>query len=253
MSSNNISINNDNKLSVDGNIVVNESANLVINITNKISQLSLIDVNDIALLKNAQSFLLETYTDVPQYRPMVKKITSVLTDNNFPTTDAKYWQCKSEAEVHFNELVRAFNKYDKALVDIEEIDYKIKSIDKLLNEEQITTEKYDPELIKFDKKRLIIKKNEYMFELKQLEKNIKYRIEEVTDWHKISENLKPSLKHKTYNEHIAEAHFKKLESRVAMAKENQDAAAHAIALDQLNTFKNILLKAAKEESEKQNK
>jgi len=178
---------------------------------------------------------------------MVKKVTSVLTDGNFPTVDSKYWQCKVEAEVHFNELSRGMLKYERALIDIEEIDYKIKSIDDMLFNDAPTKEKFDPELIKFDKARLVIKRKEYLFELKQLEKTLKYRIEEVTDWYKISERLKPDMKSKTYDEHVVEAHFRKLENNVKGAMESGDASRIHSAHDQLNTFKRLLMSAKEEE------
>ncbi len=225
---------------MERNILFDSTSNLTSEVTNAIGNLSLIDKSDIAALKDAQSFLLETYTDVPQFRPLTVKLTSVLTNGNFPTVDSKYWQCKVEAEVHFNELARAYIKYEKAVIDIEEMDYKIRSIDTILNQTVSTTEKYDPEIMKFERRRFEARKKEYLFELKQLEKTIKYRIEEVTDWHKISNQLKDKCKYKTYDDHVIESHFEKLKFRVNAAGTPEE---REIALDQLNTFKSMLMEA----------
>jgi len=232
----------------ENNVLLNQSANLSNEIISKLDNLTLITPDDVKSLKEAQSFLLSTYTDVTQFRPMVVKLCSVLTNGNFPTPDSKYWQCKSEAEVHYNELVRAYNKYERALVDIEEIDYKIKSINVAIDKGLIKKEEqFDPELAKFDLKRLEIKRKEYVFELKQLEKTIKYRIEEVSDWHKISESLKGKLQYSPtlFKEHLPEAKFKQLEYKVAEAKTEEE---KAIALDQLNTFKELLVKASQKKN-----
>jgi hypothetical protein len=232
---------------IERNLLLDSTNNLVDEVNTVINNLTLVDKNDIAALQKAQQFLLSTYTDVPQFRPMAVKLTSVLTNGNFPTADSKYWQCKVEAEVHFNELVRAYNKYERALIDIEELDYKIRSLESILNNTKATTEKFDPELIKFDLRRLVVKRKEYLFEVKQLEKTIKYRIEEVTDWHKISEDLKSGLKHDSYDKHLVEAHFKKLQYRVDNAKEPLERQNYE---DQLNTFKKILVDAHKKVDEK---
>lgn len=226
---------------MERNILFDGTSNLTSEVTAAIGNLSLIDKSDIAALKEAQAFLLETYTDVPQFRPLTVKLTSVLTNGNFPTVDSKYWQCKVEAEVHFNELVRAYNKYEKAVIDIEEMDYKIRSIDTILNQDVSTSkEKYDPEIMKFERRRFEVKKKEYLFELKQLEKTIKYRIEEVTDWHNISKQLKDKCKYKTYDDHVIESHFEKLKFRANAAATPEE---REIALDQLNTFKSMLMEA----------
>ena len=206
----------------------------------QIFSLTLITPNDLKKFEESKEFLLSTYTDVPQYRPLLVKLVSVLNDTSFPTYDAKYWQCKAEAEVHYNEFNRELIKYKKGLIDIAEIDYKIKVLEKKLNELEKDT---DPILVEFDLKRLFNKKEEYMFEMKQLEKKLKYRMEEMTDWAKISANLEEHCEFSTkvHAEHFSKSFIKSLESRINKSSDEKE---KKMLNDQLNTFKRMVTEKA---------
>lgn len=217
----------------DDNIMVvgtNETTN---NVLNEISKLTLITPTDLKKFEEAQQFVLSTYTDVPQYRPLIVKLTSVLNDGQFPTADSKYWQCKAEAEIHFNELFRGLNKYKRALVDLKELDYKIAQYNNLEPNENV-----DPVLVSFQVERLIIKKELYEFELKQIEKNIKYRMEEITDWASISETLvdKCEFSRNSHSEHYTKSFIKQLENKVLRANNPEEKKKLEA---QLNTFKRL--------------
>lgn len=201
---------------------------------------ALITEEEVAKLRKAQKFLLATFTQVPQFRPRINKLTSVLSDGTCPSMDAKYWQCKAEAEVHFKELQRETFKFRKALVDLKEINYKISSIKQLLSNDIIPADKkYDPELVKCDLERLQIKKDQYEFELKQLEKTMKYRIEELVDWDDIAGVLEDKCRYSTTDcsEHLPETHYKILVHRVKTSKTKEE---KRIFEDQLNTFHKIV-------------
>lgn len=234
---------NPSKLPIATDSEENEFTNAVAEISaevlNQVSNISLITPKDIAELKKAEAFILQTYTDVRQYRPMVNKLTSVLSDGRFPTADAKFWQAKAEAEVHFNELKRDMFKYDRAKVDVDEITYKIDSITGMLEGEHEVTEQFDPNLVRFDLKRLEIKRSQYIFEMKQLEKTIKYRIEEVTDWYKIANSYESKCTYSTRdpNEHVADTHFKMLMWQVSNAETEEE---KKVFEDQLKTYKRLL-------------
>ena len=180
-------------------------------VADKIQDCSLITTKDISELKKAQAFLFQTYTDVRQYRPLINKLTTVMSNSRFPTPDSKFWQAKAEAEVHFNELQRETFKWQRAKIDLNELDYKIESIERMLETEDETKkltpfDKYDPNLVKFDLQRLCVKRSQYEFEMKQLEKSIKYRIEEITDWSKVAESFELTCNYNTRDpdEHLAE-------------------------------------------------
>ena len=197
--------------------------------------LTLITPSDLKKFEESKEFLLSTYTDVPQYRPLIVKLVSVLNDAQFPTPDSKYWQCKSEAEVHYNEFNREMIKYKKALIDIAEIDYKINKFSKTETE----SNEIDINLVNFDIKRLEVKKEQYMFELKQIEKNLKYRIQEITDWGHISDKLKEKCEFSTtsFSEHYSKSFIKSLEFKVKNTTNEVD---KKKLQDQLDTFKNLL-------------
>lgn len=143
-------------------------------------------------LVEAKDFIVSTYTDVPMYRPLPIKIFGVLADKNFPTPEAKFWQCKVEAEVHANELIRDIHDLElmninlhKNIIIKEQMESKLESsgisdLDKRMIQLDIQEEK-----VNISKKR---------FEIKQVEKRIKYRISEVKEWKNISEKLKESSK-----------------------------------------------------------
>jgi hypothetical protein len=207
-----------------------------LNILNEINKLTLITPENLAKFQESQEFVLSTYTDVPQYRPLIVKLTSVLNDGQFPTPDSKFWQCKAEAEVHFNEMVRSLNKYKRALVDLKEIDYKIAQYESIKIENK---ENVDPVLVDFQIQRLQLKRENYEFELKQVEKNIKYRMEEVTDWASIADSLADKCEFSTnsHSDHYTKSFIKQLQIRLSKA-ENPDEKKKLSA--QLITYNNLI-------------
>jgi len=204
-------------------VAVREPNALMVNVENsakgvvdQIADMTLITANDVKQLAKAQTFILSTYTDVPQFRPLVIKLSSVLNDRSFPTADGKYWQCKKEAEVHFNQLVSEMYKYERCVVDVEEMDYVIASMEKQLKE-TVSVDKIDPIKMGFEIRRMKIKRDEYIFNMKLVEKSIKYRISEVTEWAAISESMmKPGCRYDTkdYNAHLAQELYMKLEQDI---------------------------------------
>lgn len=250
-----MSIMNDDKIITDENnipsaIVTQENeymtgiSKISDEVVGQMNKLSMITKHDIARLKEAESFLLSTYTDVRKYRPLITKLTSVLNNKNFPTVDSKYWQCKNEAEVHFNELKRSLYKYDKASVDVEEMTFKIAEMESILDKNGVNSfgQAIDINALGFDLRRMNIKKESHVFELKQMEKDLKYRIEEVTDWHKIADHLEDHCQFdcKDPDAHFADRHFKVLAMQINEAKDDES---RSIYIAQLKTFSDILGKA----------
>lgn len=205
------------------NAILTEVGTKSSEVTNTIKNLSLIAPNDLQRLEKAQTFIVSNYIEVPEYRPMIIKLASVLNDGSFPTPDSKYWQCKKEAEVHFNQLVVELYKYERCKVDIEEMDYTVASLEKTIDT-QVSTDAIDPIKVKFEIRRMTLKRDEYLFNMKNLEKSIKYRIEEICDWYDISESLKHECKYKdgNYNNHLVENLYKKLKYDVSNAKNDQE-------------------------------
>lgn len=231
------------------NFVIAATATVNKNLMDVMNSLCLITPTDVKNFEKAKEFVISTYTDVPQYRPLITKVVSVLNDTHFPTADAKYWQCKAEAEVHFNEFNRDLTKYKKGLIDIAEIDYKIEKFENDITQNHID-ENLDTQLIRFDIERLKVKKEQYLFEMKQLEKTMKYRMEEVNDWYKISETLTTECEfdpHK-HADHYTKSFIKGLENKVKKAKDENE---RKVFSAQLETFQRIFSEKFKKEVNKQ--
>jgi hypothetical protein len=195
---------------------------------------TLISPDDVTKLKEAQDFLLSTYTDVKPFRPMITKLAGVLSNGKFATPDAKFWQCKIEAEVHFNEMIRDIHKYERAKIDLEEIVYEIERLEKGLDSGKFDESKK----AEFQIRKLKVKKSEYEFEMKQIEKTIKGRIEEVTDWNAIAKKLAPVCQYSTTNsDYQAESYYKFLEYQIAHSKDEKEKTQFQAQLD---TFKQII-------------
>lgn len=184
---------------------VSENMALVLKNTDElvteIQKTDLISPEDAKNIEKAQTFLLTSYKDVPIYNTRAAKVCSILTDAKFPTSDAKFWQCKMQAEVHFNEFIRSMFKLDRVNVDIEELEYQIKVLDTMVNQDSVS--QFDKIKLTFDKRRLENKLSQYKFEIKLLEKDMKQRLREINDWVEIGKTYEESCQYdkNSYDEH----------------------------------------------------
>lgn len=148
---------------------------------------TLIDESTKLKLAEATEFIVSTYIDVPMYRPLPVKMFGVLNNKDFATHESKYWQCKVEAEVHANELIREIHNLEIGYIDLEKLNVYMDKNKDAQNDSEISD--YDRRLLELDLKELNVQYSKKMFELKQLEKRIKYRIEEVSEWKIISDKF----------------------------------------------------------------
>ena len=209
-------------------------------IIDAIRNTELINETDVANIKKAQTFLLTSYKDVPIYNTRIAKVASILSDGKFATNDAKYWQCKMQAEVHFNELIRGLYKLDRVKIDLEEIQYQIATIDNVIKEKGSTEQgQFDVVKLGFDRRRLVNKLNQYVYEMKLLEKDIKQRLREINDWAEIATEYEIGCTHSTtdYDEHTYSTHYNALKSLIDASKTLEERKQY---VDQLNTFLRLL-------------
>lgn len=233
-------------VTVKVNPFIQQTTNDAYEVLNQLNKISVVTPDEVQKLTEAKEFIFSSYVDVPSHRTMVDKVVGVLTDGSFPTPDAKFWQCKKEAEVQFRELLRAYNAYQRGLVDMKEILYRIElAKDEIANPSSDT--RIDPVLIQFDVDRLQLKLQDYSMKMKELEKEVKYRIEELSDWYNIAEEIRGSLEFsdKNYNDHEVKRIFKVLEYQIEKAKKANNEKAEQNFTDQLNTLKRLLLDKAK--------
>lgn len=162
----------------------------------------LLNDKDLIDLQKSCNFIIQTYESVPMFRPLAVKVFGVLSDKDFPTSDLKYNQCKIEAEVHANELVRELHELQIQKLHIEKAEYCLQHVMKKKYDEALMNKNEDAVAeINFDmiEQQIIISKKR--FEFKQLEKKIKYRIMEINEWRELSDVLlkAPDFKNKDYN------------------------------------------------------
>ncbi len=164
---------------------------------------------DFSDFNECQKFIVDTYLTVPMYRPMAVKIFGVLSDPQFSTNEAKYWQCKSEAEVHANELVRDLHDLEKMRINVEKSEYVLKN-------KMVSDSDGDNSLLEFDRRQLAVNISLMKFEYAQLQKKIKYRIEEIKEWKTLSEKLEqtPNFKNSNYGQMLLESLESKWTSQV---------------------------------------
>jgi hypothetical protein len=182
---------------------------------------NIIQENDYEMLAESKQFIVDTYKSVPMYRPLVLKLFGVLNNSEFPTIDSKFWQCKVEAEVHANELVRELHDLELQKIQIERAKCVLGRIIKKFDVEKDMEIKQEVELDIKEQKILISKKQ---FELLQLQKKIKYRIEEVVQWKKISSQLETSkdFKNKNYGQMLADSLCNKWQAQINSVKTEEE-------------------------------
>lgn len=227
------------KQAIIQNPYASKAETAITQIFKSLSTISLISHQDIQILEKAHNFLISTYTDVPLYRSYIDKCVGVLTNSRFPTPDAKYWQCKKEAEVQFYELIKEICNYKKILVDIKELLYKKKKFQDQLTSKVVEMDEF---LIICNIERIDIALMEFNFLLKKTEKEIKFRIAEIEDWLDISEEWKPEMKYSTehYEQHQIESLIQWLSYQLDDAKSKNDTEAYKVLSDQMDTMKSLL-------------
>jgi tRNA nucleotidyltransferase/poly(A) polymerase len=238
------------KVEASQNPFIKETHQRSLDILNDLNQLSLVTPNEVALLNEAKEFIKDCYIDVPSHRTLIQKNVGVLTDARFKTADAKFWQCKKEAEVQFEQLFDAYINYQAVLVDVKELLYE-KEIEKQKIEEyednnEVYNKRYnkefDPNLSRFQIQRYDLKIQSLNMKLKKLEKEIKYRISEISDWYKIAEEWKPKMKYgeNEYYKHELESLVNTLKAHMAEAQKKGDSKAFNNFKDQLDTLERIV-------------
>lgn len=195
-------------------------SNEITNETNKLTLVesyyknSLITKEDMQNLADAANFMYNTHETVPMYRPLIIKMFGVLSNKDFPTADSKYLQCKIEAETHSQELIRELHDLQLQKLQIEKAEF-------LLND--VMKPKYDncndiigKKEIEFDMKEQSILLSRKKFEFSQMEKRIKYRISEITEWKKLSEDISKSkeFKNQNQNEILIDLFIRNYESKL---------------------------------------
>lgn len=197
-------------------------------IVNMLSEVTLISDKEVQLFAESKQFIIDTYKSVPMYRPLVLKLFGVLNNSEFPTVDSKYWQCKVEAEVHANELIRDMHDAELQKVQLERANENLSKMSEIFKTESDPRKKKE---IEFDIREQNIMISKKRFEFLQLQKKIKYRIEEVVQWRQISQRLEKqqTFKNQNYAEMLSEALANKWNNQIKTDKELSDEQRNGLA------------------------
>lgn len=197
-------------------------------IVNMLSEVTLISDKEVQLFAESKQFIIDTYKSVPMYRPLVLKLFGVLNNSEFPTVDSKYWQCKVEAEVHANELIRDMHDAELQKVQLERANENLSKMSEIFKTESDPRKRKE---IEFDIREQNIMISKKRFEFLQLQKKIKYRIEEVVQWRQISQRLEKqqTFKNQNYAEMLSEALANKWNNQIKTDKELSDEQRNGLA------------------------
>jgi len=181
-----------------------EKNNKSLSLVDKYCSKSIMTSDDFKALAESSDFMVSTYETVPMYRPLIIKLFGVLGNKDFPTVDSRFHQCKVEAEVHSNELIRELHELQLQKNSIDRAEYLLKEV--MQNKYEKETDIIGKKEIEFDMKDQVIIISKKKFEYVQLEKKIKYRISEINEWRLISEKLfkSPDYKNQKYEEIMVE-------------------------------------------------
>jgi hypothetical protein len=155
-------------------------------ILESLSSKSILTKQDMENLENNKNFILDNYYKVPMYRPLPVKLFGVLSDSSFPTPESKYWQCKIEAEVHADQLLNDIYDLELLQLNIEKLEL---TLIKIQTSYQAETDSDKKTIKEFDLRETKINLSKLQYKFIKLQKQIKYRIEEITEWKKISDSL----------------------------------------------------------------
>ncbi len=150
----------------------------------------IITERDIDALIDSKEFIIDTYLSVPMYRSLPIKLFGVLSNAEFPTPESKFWQCKAEAEVHAKELMRDLHDLEEIKINIEKSQFIYDEVMKPKFDN--ADNKISKKEVEFDMRKLLVSISRQKFEFMQLQKKIKYRIEEVDEWRRISDKISSS-------------------------------------------------------------
>ena len=137
-------------------------------------------------LNESKEFIKDCFTTIPMYRPLPVKIFGVLNDSECPTPEAKYWQCKLEAEVHADQLIEDIHNLEMLRITVERLEFTLARMYERYDQVDDSCLKKE---IEFDIRENKVRLSKLEYKIVKMKKQIKYRIEEVHEWKKISSKI----------------------------------------------------------------
>lgn len=225
---------------------------------NIFKELNLIRPEDIKYLQEHSSDLQERFIKRSFFRSKFEMRYGVLSDNEHPTPDSKYWQAIGEQAVHVQEITSLGFEYQKILVDIEYTQAQIEDLEYQLSQD--FEHEFDRKKIEAKLKKKQIQLREKDFGLVLCKKTAKERMKEIRNWTDEIEELKPQVKHglDDFEAHHPERYIMRYGQRlqnldVLKAEEKEHVLKHFISFAQAPENKELAEKYIAEYQQNSNK
>ena len=184
----------------------------------------LLDKSQASEFKKMVPELQDTWVKKQMFRTETEMRFSVLSNNKYGTSAAKYWQSVREQNTHFENLMNLSFEYRKNDVEIEKLEHKI----------------IDPNEDKFEKKLAKIELEEKLYGRANMELVAKARMREISTWSKLKKEFHDgSFDDKDVNAHQAESYMHRLEQQKLTLSPASSQPEVFNVLGQLETLKRV--------------
>jgi len=184
----------------------------------------LLDKSQASEFKKMVPELQDNWVKRQMFRTETEMRFSVLSDNKHGTNASKYWQSVREQNSHFESLMHLSFEYRKNDVEIEKLEYKIKT-----------------EKDKFEKKMAKIELEEKLYGRAGMELVAKARMREISTWSKLKKEFNDGkFDDQNVNTHQAESYMHDLEQRKATLTPGSSQPEVFNVLGQLETLKRVI-------------
>jgi len=181
---------------------------------NVLKGLDLVKPEDIDYLQKHGGGFQERFVKRAFFRSDFEMRYGVLSNNEHPTPDSKYWQAIGEQAVHVQEFISIGYEYKKLLADIEYTQAQIEDFEYQLSND--FEHNFERKKIEAKLKKKQVQLQEKQFGLVLQRKTAKERIKEIKNWDKIIDELKPQVKHglDDFEKHHAERYMMRYGQRL---------------------------------------
>jgi hypothetical protein len=180
---------------------------------NVLNTSNLVKSEDVDFLKQHSEEFEKRYRTRSYFRSKTEMEAGVLSDEEHPTVDSKYWQAIGEQNVHLTELISLDYEAKKLMADMDFLLAEIDELEEICASLNEGIEKRKEEAMMRKKK---IEHDQKKFNLMQMEKTAQERMREVKTWEPIIQDLHKQLKYgdEDFGLHHAERYYLRYKKRM---------------------------------------
>ena len=184
---------------------------------------NLLEPTDLTDFKGMVDELRDTWSKKQMFRTETEARFSVLQDNRYPTTAAKYWQCVREQASYLDNLMTLSFDYRRNEAKIKWLEKKIQS-----EQDEYKLTKYEIDL------------DETKFGKASMEKTAKHRMREIKMWSKLKVEFNDgSFNDKDVNQHQLESYGMQYAEKAKSLNANSSEAETFNIIGQLQSLQRI--------------